>query len=62
MLGIIIGTAAVISMLSIGSGAQVQVMKNVNSIGTNLLGIRPGGRNRTGVRTQNLQKIKFRRC
>ncbi len=59
MLGIIIGTAAVISMLSIGSGAQEQVMKNVNSIGTNLLGIRPRRRNRSGVRTQNLQKLSL---
>ena len=59
MLGIIIGTGAVISMLSIGSGAQERVLKNVNSMGTNLLSIRPMGRRRSGIRTSNLQKLSI---
>jgi len=42
MLGIIIGIAAVISMLSIGAGAQEQIMSRISEMGTNLLSVRPG--------------------
>ncbi len=37
MLGIVIGVAAVISMLAIGAGAQASIDKSINSIGTNLI-------------------------
>ncbi len=49
MLGIIIGVAAVISMLSIGAGAKAQVMERVTSMGTNVLVLRPGQRGSRGV-------------
>ena len=42
MLGIIIGVMAVIAMLSIGRGAQASITNQINSMGTNLLYIRPG--------------------
>ena len=42
MLGIIIGVAAVIALMSIGRGAQAQVTSQIQSLGTNLLFIRPG--------------------
>jgi putative ABC transport system permease protein len=42
MLGIIIGVAAVISMLALGAGAQKQVMERLTAMGTNLLVVRPG--------------------
>ncbi|HHW40831.1 MAG TPA: FtsX-like permease family protein [Syntrophomonadaceae bacterium] len=42
MLGIIIGVAAVILMMSIGQGAQQQVMSRINRLGTNMLTIFPG--------------------
>ncbi len=41
-LGIIIGVAAVIAMVSIGEGAQGQVEAQIQRIGTNVLTIRPG--------------------
>jgi len=44
MLGIIIGVAAVISMLALGSGAQAQVMERFSAMGSNLLIVRPGQR------------------
>jgi putative ABC transport system permease protein len=47
MLGIIIGVGAVISMLALGAGAQKQVLASVQSMGTNLLVVRPG---QAGVR------------
>ncbi|MBM3130475.1 MAG: FtsX-like permease family protein [Chloroflexi bacterium] len=50
MLGIIIGVMAVITMLSIGRGMQNTVTAQINSIGTNLLFIRPGNTQSGGVR------------
>ncbi|NMC14129.1 MAG: ABC transporter permease [Chloroflexi bacterium] len=43
MLGIIIGVAAVVAMLAIGAGAQNAISEQINSIGTNLLYVIPGG-------------------
>ena len=51
MLGIIIGVMSVIAMLSIGQGAQAQITAQIDSIGTNLLFIRPGSTQQGGVRT-----------
>lgn len=51
MLGIIIGVMAVIAMLSIGRGAQAAITSQINSIGTNLLFIRPGAPQTSGVRS-----------
>jgi len=52
MLGIIIGVAAVIAMLSIGRGAQAAITSQIESIGTNLLFIRPGAIQQGGVRQE----------
>jgi putative ABC transport system permease protein len=50
MLGIIIGVMAVIAMLSIGRGAQAAITAQIQSIGTNLLFIRPGAIRQEGMR------------
>jgi len=42
MLGIIIGIASVIIMVSVSSGAKMAVENFINSLGTNMLMIRPG--------------------
>lgn len=42
LLGIIIGVAAVITMLAIGNGSKQDVLDSISSFGTNLLNIRPG--------------------
>ena len=42
MLGIIIGVAAVIAMVSIGGGAREQVVARIRSLGANLIVIVPG--------------------
>src|SRR5512141_2319649 len=52
MLGIIIGVAAVIAMLSIGRGAQAAITSQIQSIGTNLLFVRPGAVQQGGVRQE----------
>src|SRR6267142_484277 len=51
MLGIIIGVAAVIAMVSIGQGAQASVQAQIDSIGTNLLFVSAGAENVGGVRS-----------
>ncbi len=51
MLGIIIGVAAVIAMVSIGDGAQANVSRRIKSMGTNLLIVRPGQRRNRYVRS-----------
>lgn len=42
LLGIIIGVAAVVTMLAVGEGSRQQVLDQIKSMGTNLLSIRPG--------------------
>jgi putative ABC transport system permease protein len=42
VLGIIVGVAAVICMVSVGTGAQAEVSEKIRTLGANLLLIRPG--------------------
>jgi len=49
MLGMIIGVAAVITMVALGNGAQQQIEEQVQSGGTNLIMVRAGNYNRGGV-------------
>lgn len=42
VLGVVIGVASVITMVTLGSGATLQVTQNVASLGSNLITIRPG--------------------
>ena len=42
MLGIIIGVASVITLMSIGKGTTAQILSNIQSMGANLITIRPG--------------------
>jgi putative ABC transport system permease protein len=51
MLGVIIGVASVIAMVSIGQGAQASVQQQIANVGTNLLFIRAGSMNTGGVRS-----------
>lgn len=48
MLGIIIGIASVIAIVSIGAGAQILITGSVEKIGTNLVGVLPGKSNDKG--------------
>lgn len=42
LLGIIIGVAAVITMLAVGQGSKEKVLNQISAMGTNLLTVRPG--------------------
>src|SRR6266540_2139731 len=50
MLGIVIGVGAVITMVSVGAGAQARVAEQIQSLGANLIIIWPGTVNLGGVR------------
>jgi len=50
MLGIIIGVAAVIVMIAVGTGAQARVEEQIRALGSNLLLILSGARTHSGVR------------
>jgi putative ABC transport system permease protein len=50
MLGMIIGVAAVIAMVAIGSGAQERVREQIKNLGSNLILIFPGSTTASGVR------------
>ena len=49
LLGIVIGVAAVIATMSVGRGAQEAVTANIESLGTNLLFVRPGDASLAGI-------------
>lgn len=51
MLGVIIGVAAVIALLSVGQGASAEITKQVQGIGSNLIFVIPGRFQQNGVRS-----------
>ncbi|MGN6819688.1 MAG: ABC transporter permease [Sphingomonas sp.] len=56
VLGIVIGVAAVVTMVTLGKATTLQVQKSIASLGTNVLQIRPGqgfGRGGGGPRPPN---------
>ena len=58
MLGIVIGVAAVIAMVALGTGAQNAVKDRISSLGTTLLSINPGQQRGMGVAIQD-QQVKL---
>ncbi len=51
MLGIVIGVAAVIALMSIGRGAEASIISRIESLGSDLIIIRPGATVFGGVRS-----------
>lgn len=49
MLGVLIGVAAVVTMLAVGTGAQRSIEKQLSSLGSNMLNVRPGVPKVSGV-------------
>jgi putative ABC transport system permease protein len=52
VLGIIIGVAAVVCMISVGAGAQAQVSEKIRTLGANLLIVTPGAQSSGGARLE----------
>ena len=51
MLGVVIGVAAVIITVAIGSGARASISAQIDALGSNLIVVLPGSLNQGGVRT-----------
>lgn len=51
VLGVVIGVCAVITLVNLGSGAQISIEKAISGLGTNLLIIFPGSVTQGGIRT-----------
>ncbi|MFA4818504.1 MAG: ABC transporter permease [Patescibacteria group bacterium] len=48
MLGLIIGIGSVVLIMSVGAGAQVLILSQVNKLGSNLIGVLPGASDSKG--------------
>ena len=59
MLGVIIGVAAVIAMMGLGSGIREAILASVRGMGANLLILRPGSHGGFGVRDSQVQNLKL---
>jgi len=53
VLGILIGVGAVILLVAVGNGAQQQIQKNIEALGTNTLTVLPGGGRAAGATSRN---------
>jgi putative ABC transport system permease protein len=52
MLGVIVGVAAVVCVVSVGAGAQEEVTEKIRTLGANLLLVMPGARSAGGARLE----------
>ncbi|MDD5433010.1 MAG: ATP-binding cassette domain-containing protein, partial [Candidatus Omnitrophica bacterium] len=59
ILGILIGVAAVIAMIALGRGAQESIEKQLASLGSNLLLVRPGSPKLQGIAMQSGSTTRF---
>ena len=61
MLGIIIGVAAVITMLAIGQGSKRSIQDQISTMGSNMINIRPGSGQMGSVRqsSSSMQTLKL---
>ena len=61
MLGIIIGVAAVIALMSIGYGVQSDIENNISSLGSNTITVTPGTGRKPGIRPAagSMQTLKY---
>ena len=50
MLGVVIGVAAVIAMVAVGSGATARIQQQIEAIGSNLIMVIPGSITSNGIR------------
>ncbi|MEE9259101.1 MAG: ABC transporter permease [Nitrospinaceae bacterium] len=56
-LGIIIGVASIISMISIGEGARRQTLDTISKFGTNIITVRPGRKKTRHVSTDKVNTL-----
>jgi putative ABC transport system permease protein len=57
MLGIVIGVAAVIVLMSIGQGAEADIISRIETLGSDLMYVRPGSFSQRGIRGGSAQTL-----
>lgn len=57
MLGIMIGVASVISMISLGEGARLQTLSTIAKFGTNIITVKPGEKKNRHVSTGKVETL-----
>jgi putative ABC transport system permease protein len=57
ILGVVIGISAVIILMSVGKGTEASILNQINSLGANLIMIRPGTSNTAGVRSGSVNSL-----
>ncbi len=64
IMGILIGVAAVISMMALGEGAKQAMAEKLSSLGSNILTVRAGARHSGGVRLEsgNVARLTMEDC
>ena len=50
ILGVVIGVAAVIILMSVGKGTEASILSRLSTLGANIIMVRPGSTNTGGVR------------
>lgn len=60
ILGIVIGVAAVISMVTLGGGVTSQITSDISSLGSNMLILRPGTQGGAGGVTQSASRFELK--
>jgi putative ABC transport system permease protein len=50
ILGVVIGVAAVIILMSVGQGTEATILSNLSNLGANMITIRPGSTTQGGIR------------
>ena len=53
VLGIVVGVAAVVCMVSVGAGAQAEISERIRTLGANLLVVLPGAKSSGGARLES---------
>jgi len=63
ILGIVIGVGAVITLMSVGKGAQEDILSRIETLGSDLVTVRPGAFMFGGVRggTAQTKSLTYRR-
>lgn len=59
-LGMVIGVAAVISMISLGEGAKQSTLSTISKFGTNIISVRPGQRKNRHVSRGNVTTLTLK--
>jgi putative ABC transport system permease protein len=59
MLGIVIGVASVITLMSVGKGATANILENIQSMGSDLITISPGSFTFGGIRGGSSQTLSY---